>query len=153
MTWQRTFAMLKPDTVQRGLVGQVLNRIESKGFRIAALKMLRVRQDQARQQYAVHRREPFYERLVEYIQSGPVVVLVLEAPDAVAQLRRLVGATQPSSADPGTIRGDLGIDLSNNLIHASDSDQNAAEEWAIYLSDEEILGYERASDAWLAQES
>jgi len=152
MTWERTFAMLKPDAVQRGLVGEILGRLGRKGFRIAALRLIQVTPEQAARHYAVHEGKPFYNRLVAYIQSSPVVALVLEAPDAVSQLRLLVGATKPSEAAPGTIRGDLGIDISNNLIHASDSAENAAYEIEVYFSAEEQLGYHRAADHWLVEE-
>lgn len=152
MPWEKTFAMLKPDTVQRGLIGEVTCRIERKGFRVAAMKLIQVSEEQARRQYAVHQGKPFYEGLVRYIQGGPVVALVLEAPDAVAQLRLLVGATRPNEAEPGSIRGDLGIDISNNLIHASDSPENAELEMSIYFTEEELLSYSRAADHWLAEE-
>jgi len=150
MAWERTFAMLKPDTVQRGWVGEILNRLEMKGFRIVAMKLLQVSEEQARQHYAVHEGKDFYERLVAYIQSGPVAALILEAPDAVAQLRNVVGATKPNEALPGTIRGDLGIDISNNLIHAADSPKNAEYELSIYFTADEIIEYRRAGDDWLA---
>ena len=152
MAWQRTFAMLKPDCVQRGLVGEVLGRLERKGFCIAALKLLRVSEEQARRHYAVHEGQEFYERLVGYIQSGPVVALVLEAPQAIAQLRAVVGATRPDQAAPGTIRGDLGVDISNNLIHAADSAEAAEYELAVYFDEAEITSYARAADGWLLGE-
>jgi nucleoside-diphosphate kinase len=141
--------MLKPDAVQRGLAGEILARIERKGFRIAALRLIRVSLDQARRHYAVHEGKPFYDRLVEYITSSPVVVMVLEAPDAVAQLRLLVGATKPNEAAPGSIRGDLGVDISNNLIHAADSPESAAHEISVYFTEQELLAYRRAGDDWL----
>lgn len=150
MQWDRTFAMLKPDTVQRGLVGELLARIERKGFRIAALKLIRVSEEQARRHYAVHEGQPFYDALVRYITSSPVVALVLEAPGAVAQLRALAGATRPSEAAPGTIRGDFGTDISNNLIHAADSAESAAHEIGVYFSPAELLDYQRAADGWLS---
>ncbi len=151
MARERTFAMLKPDAVQRGLVGEIVARLESKGFRIAAMKLIQVSPEQAAQHYAVHKEKPFYERLVAYIQSSPVLAMVLEAPDAVAQLRRIVGATKPSEAEPGSIRGDLGVDISNNLIHASDSLENAELELSVYFTADEIIGYQRAVDKWLVE--
>lgn len=151
MNWERTFAMLKPDTVQRGLVGTVLQRLESKGFRLAGMKLVQVTAEQAARHYAVHAGKPFYDRLVSYIMSSPVVVLVLAAPDAVAQLRTVVGATRPNEAAPGTIRGDFGTDISNNLIHASDSPENAALELAIYFTEDELLDYRRVIDGWLVE--
>jgi len=150
MAWERTFAMLKPDCVQRGLIGTVLARLERKGFRIAAMKLLAVSAEQAQRHYAVHEGKPFYERLVRYITSSPVVALVLEAPDAVAQLRLVAGVTKPNEAAPGTLRGDYGLDISNNLIHASDSPENAADEIAVYFTEDEIVSYRRAGDDWLA---
>jgi nucleoside-diphosphate kinase len=152
MAWERTFAMLKPDTVQRGLIGKVLARLERKGFRIAALKLIQVTEEQARRHYAVHEGKSFYPGLVRYIMSSPVVALVLDAPDAVSQLRLCVGATRPNEAEPGSIRGDFGVDISNNIIHASDSPENAAYEISVYFTPAEILSYQRASDGWLAGE-
>jgi nucleoside-diphosphate kinase len=141
--------MLKPDTTNRGLIGAVLARLEQKGLRLAALKLLQVSAEQAAQHYAVHQGKPFYEGLVRYIQSAPVAAAVLEGPNAVATVRKLVGATRPGEAEPGTIRGDFGLDVSNNLIHASDSVENAAAETAIYFAEQEILSYARAIDPWL----
>lgn len=152
MQWERTFVMLKPDAVQRGLVGEILARLERKGFRIAALKLVQVSADQAARHYAVHEGKPFYPRLVEYIRSSPVVAMVLEAPDAVAQLRSTVGATRPNEAAPGTIRGDLATDISSNLIHASDSPESAEHEIAVYFQPAEVLDYRRSGDDWLVGE-
>ena len=149
MATDRTFAMLKPDTVQRGLVGEVLRRLERKGFRIVALKLLKVTPEQAARHYEPHVGKAFYDGLVSYITSSPVVALVLEAPNAVEQLRTLLGATRPNEAAPGTIRGDLGVDISNNLVHAADSNENAARELAVYFSEQELVSYTRDSDKWL----
>jgi len=149
MEMQRTFAMLKPDTVQRGLVGQVLARLEAKGFRICAMKLISVTAEQAARHYSVHQGKPFYDGLIAYIMSSPVVALVLEAPDAVTQLRAVVGATRPNEAAPGTIRGDLGVDISNNLVHASDSEENALFELGVYFDEDELVNYSRAIDPWL----
>ena len=149
MSTERTFVILKPDTTNRGLIGAVLTRLEQKGLRLAGIKLLQVSPEQARQHYAVHEGKSFYDGLVRYIQSAPVVALVLEGPNAVATVRKVVGATRPGEAEPGTIRGDFGIDVSNNLIHASDSVDNAAAELAIYFSPAEVLSYQRAIDPWL----
>ncbi|MCB1221061.1 MAG: nucleoside-diphosphate kinase [Planctomycetales bacterium] len=149
MAWERTFVMLKPDTVQRGLAGEILARFERKGFRVAAMKLISVSQEQASRHYAVHEGKPFYEGLVQYIRSSPVVAMVLEGPDVITQVRSIVGATRPNEAAPGTIRGDFGLDISNNLVHASDSNENAAFEIGVYFTDAEIVGYERDSDKWL----
>ncbi|MCB1187899.1 nucleoside-diphosphate kinase [bacterium] len=149
MAWERTFVMLKPDTVQRGMAGEILARFERKGFRVAAMKLISVSQEQASRHYAVHEGKPFYEGLVQYIRSSPVVAMVLEGPDVITQVRSIVGATRPNEAAPGTIRGDFGLDISNNLVHASDSNENAAFEIGVYFTDAEIVGYERDSDKWL----
>jgi nucleoside-diphosphate kinase len=151
MSWERTFAMLKPDSVQRGLVGAVLSRLEQKGFRIAAMKLLAVSPAQAKQHYAVHEGKPFYDGLVRYITSSPVVALVLEAPGAVATLRTFAGVTRPNEADPGSLRGDFGLDISNNLIHASDSPENAEYEIGVYFTADEIVSYRRVIDAWIVK--
>ena len=149
MAWERTFVMLKPDTVQRGLSGELLARFERKGLRIAAMKLISVSEDQAKRHYAVHEGKGFYEGLVAYIRSSPVVAMVLEGPDVIGQVRSIVGATRPNEAAPGTIRGDFGLDISNNLVHASDSNENAAFEIGVYFSESEIVSYERAADGWL----
>lgn len=152
MAWERTFVMLKPDSVQRGLAGEILARFERKGLRIAAMKLISVSEEQASRHYAVHEGKPFYAGLVQYIRSSPVVAMVLEGPDVITQVRSIVGATRPNEAAPGTIRGDFGLDISNNLVHASDSNENAAFEIGVYFSDTEIVSYERDSDRWLVGE-
>jgi nucleoside-diphosphate kinase len=149
MVWERTFAMLKPDCVQRGMVGEVLGRLERKGLRIAAMKLIWVTRAQAEQHYAVHKGLSFYDRLISYLTSGPTVALVLEGMEAVTQLRHQVGATKPLEAAPGTIRGDLALDMKFNLIHASDSQASAQTEIAVYFSADEILDYARAADSWV----
>ena len=146
---EKTFAMLKPDTVQRGLVGEVVGRLERKGLRICAMKLISVSEEEAKRHYAVHEGKPFYDGLVKYIMSSPVVAMVLEGPDAISQLRAVVGATRPNEAAPGTIRGDLGVDISNNLIHASDSPENAEYEIAVYFSKDEIVRYQRSVETWI----
>ena len=150
MALERTFIMLKPDTVQRGLIGEVIQRLERKGMRVCAMKLIQVSEVQAKKHYAVHEGKPFYDGLIEYIRSSPVVAAVLEGPSVISQVRAVVGATKPNEAAPGTIRGDLGLDISNNLIHASDSIENAAYETAVYFLDDELLSYERAIDNWIA---
>lgn len=149
MASERTFVMLKPDTTNRGLIGAVLARLEQKGLRIAGMKLIQVSAEQAKTHYAVHEGKPFYDGLVKYIMSSPVTALVLEGPNAVAVVRSVVGATRPNEAAPGTIRGDFGLDVSNNLIHASDSVDNAAAEMAIYFGAGEVLDYTRAVDGWV----
>lgn len=147
---QRTFVMLKPDTVQRGLIGEVIGRFERKGLKLRALKLLSVSEDQAMRHYAVHEGKPFYAGLISYIRSSPVVAMVLEGPEAVAQVRALVGATKPNEAAPGTIRGDLGVDISNNLVHAADSPENAEYEIGVYFTEAELVGFNRSSEGWIS---
>ena len=146
---QRTFAMLKPDTVQRGLMGTVISRFEQKGFTVCAMKLIRVTDELASRHYAVHEGKPFYDGLVKYIMSSPVVAMVLEGPDVITQVRSVVGATRPNEAAPGTIRGDFGVDISNNLVHASDSPENAEYEIGVYFSPDEVLSYDKAVGKWL----
>lgn len=150
MATQRTFVMLKPDAVQRGLIGEILGRLEKKGLKLTALKLLAVSADQAERHYAVHEGKPFYDGLISYILSSPVVAAVLEGPEAVAQVRALVGATRPNEAAPGTIRGDLGVDISNNLVHAADSTENAEYEIGVYFSAEEVVQLNRSSETWIS---
>jgi len=130
---ERTLLLVKPDGVRRGLVGEILSRMERKGLRLAALKMLTPNRDLAEQHYAVHRGKPFYEDLLEFICSGPVVAAVVEGPDAVALVRLLMGATRPTEALPGTIRGDFACDTQQNLVHGSDSAETAAYEVRLWF--------------------
>jgi nucleoside-diphosphate kinase len=150
MATQRTFVMLKPDAVQRGLIGEILGRFEKKGLKLIALKLLSVSAEQARQHYAVHEGKPFYDGLISYIRSSPVIAAALEGPEAVAQVRALVGATRPNEAAPGTIRGDLGVDISNNLVHASDSTENAECEIGVYFSAAELVDLDRSVENWIS---
>ena len=149
---ERTLVLVKPDGVQRGLVGDILSRFERKGLKIVALRLLSVPLEMAEDHYAVHAGKHFYPGLVDFITAGPVVALVLEGPDAIATVRRLVGGTMPSEAAPGTIRGDLGISGLRNLIHASDSAETAAAELALWFGPDELLAYERAIDSWIVAE-
>lgn len=140
---ERTFCMIKPEGVQRGLIGVILGRIERKGYRIVALKMLRLTPELAARHYAEHKGKPFYQGLINHITSGPVVAMVLEGPGVIAGLRQMMGVTDPKDAAPGTIRGDFAIDLSYNVIHGADSPASAAREIALYFNSAE-LGEEQA---------
>lgn len=131
--------MLKPDAVRRGLVGRVLERLEEEGFKLLALKMLKLSREQAERLYEVHRGKPFFRELVEYSISGPVVAMVLEGEEAVSRLRRVVGATDPAKAEPGTIRREFGLGIRENVIHAADSPENAEREIGIFFTNKEIL--------------
>jgi nucleoside-diphosphate kinase len=145
---ERTLVLVKPDGVQRGLIGEILGRFERKGLKVVGMRMLSVPLEMAERHYAVHADRHFYTGLVEFIISGPVAAIALEGPDAIATVRRLVGKTMPNEAEPGTIRGDLGISGLRNLIHASDAPQTAIDELALWFG-EGLLDYERAIDAWV----
>jgi nucleoside-diphosphate kinase len=146
---ERTLVLVKPDGVQRGLIGEILARFERKGLKVVGLRLLSVPREMAERHYAVHAGKPFYPGLVEFITSGPVAALALEGPDAIATVRRLVGATRPNEADAGTIRGEFGISTLRNLIHASDAVETAAEELELWFAADVLVDYERAVDAWI----
>jgi nucleoside-diphosphate kinase len=131
--------MVKPDGVRRGLVGEVIRRIEAKGLRLKGMKMIRVAPELAAQHYAEHRDKPFYPELIAFITSGPVVAMVVEGRDAVSVVRNLMGATDPVKAAPGTIRGDFGLELTENVVHGSDSPESAAREIGLYFTAEELV--------------
>lgn len=145
---ERTFVMLKPDAVQRGLIGELISRIERKGLKIIAMKMIRIDRELAERHYAVHRGKHFFEELVEFVTSSPVVALVVEGEAAIAVVRRMMGATNPFEAQPGTIRGDFGLDLTKNLVHGSDSPETAEREIALFFEEEELLDYELTLSEW-----
>lgn len=146
---EKTFAMIKPDAVQRGLVGTIISRYEAKGLRIAAMKIMLVTDELARQHYAEHVNKPFFPGLLSYITSGPVVALVLEGKNAVAEVRKLNGATNPLEAACGTIRGDFAQEVGRNVVHGSDSVESAAREIAIYFDEKEVLDYDYLPEKWL----
>jgi nucleoside-diphosphate kinase len=148
---ERTLVLIKPDGVQRGLIGEIVGRFERKGLKVVAMRMLSVPLELAERHYAVHADRHFYAGLVEFITSGPVAAIALEGPDAIGTVRRLVGKTMPNEAEPGTIRGDLGISGLRNLVHASDAPHTAKEELALWF-DEGVLDYERAVDTWIVAE-
>jgi len=145
----RTFVMVKPDGVQRGLVGEVIARFERRGFKLVALKLFRIDRGLAQRHYEEHQGKPFFEELVRYITSGPVAALVLEGKEVVPAVREMMGATQPAKALPGTIRGTYGIDVGRNIVHGSDSAASAAREIGLFFADAELIGYGRALDPWI----
>ena len=147
-TVERTFALVKPDGVRRGLVGEILTRFERKGLKIVAAKMLWVTPELAQRHYAEHHGKPFYPGLVQHITSGPVVALALEGRSAIAVVRLLTGTTNPQTAAPGTVRGDLALAITPNLLHASDSPASAARELALYFPPEEYLAYARVGEEY-----
>ena len=146
---EHTLVIIKPDAVQRGLIGEIITRFERRGLRIAALKLIHINEPLARRHYAVHEGKSFYEPLIRYITSSPVVVMVLEGNDAIEIARRTMGATKPSEAAPGTIRADFSLEVGRNLVHGSDGPETAAFEVPLFFTEDEILSYERDTDRWI----
>ena len=146
---ERTLIIVKPDAVQRGLIGPILGRLEARGLKLVGLKLIQIDDALARRHYGVHEGKPFFPGLIQYITSSPVVVGVVEGRDAVAVVRSTVGATNPVAATPGTIRGDWALESGRNLIHASDSPENGVQEVSLYFQPDELLSYERATDRWI----
>ncbi len=149
---ERSFCMIKPDAVQRRLVGRIVARFEDKGLRIAAMKLLQMSARQAAELYSVHKGKPFYDTLVRFVTASPVVVMVIEGHEAVAVVRKLLGATFGFNAEPGTIRGDFGGSKGLNLIHGSDAVESAQREIPIFFEKQEIAGYEHADIEWVLEE-
>lgn len=139
---EKSFVMMKPDTVQRRLMGQVLSRFEEKGLQIVAAKLMHISEDLAKEHYGEHSEKPFFGGLVEYITSSAVLAMVIQGDDCISLIRKMVGATNPKEADLGTIRGDFAIDMGRNIIHASDSPQSAEREIALFFDETEIVEYE-----------
>lgn len=146
---EKTLILVKPDGVQRCLAGEILSRLERRGLKIVALKMLWMDRALAEKHYAVHKEKPFFNDLVNFITSGPIVAAVLEGENAIEATRQTMGATDPKKAAPGTIRADLGINMEHNMIHGSDSPENAEKEISIFFKPGEILSYSRDVDRWL----
>ena len=146
---ERTFLAIKPDGVQRGLVGEIIRRFETKGFTLVGLKFLQVSKELAEQHYGVHRERPFFGSLVEFITSSPVVAMVWEGDGVVASARKIIGATNPLTSEPGTIRGDFGINIGRNLIHGSDAPETAQQEIALWFKDEELINWQPHITPWL----
>jgi nucleoside-diphosphate kinase len=146
---ERTLVLVKPDGVQRGLVGEVVGRLERRGLRPVAMKLMRIDEELAGRHYAEHREKPFYGGLVSFVTSSPVVAMVWEGPGAVALVRTMMGPTNPAGAPPGTIRGDLAVDLGMNVIHGSDSPQRAAEEVALFFDEAELVEWQPSVARWV----
>jgi nucleoside-diphosphate kinase len=149
---ERTLLLVKPDGVQRGLVGRILGRFEEKGLKLAGLKVMRISPDLAARHYAPHAGKPFYEGLVAYMTASPVVAAVLEGPRAIETTRKLMGATFGWKAEPGTIRGDFSNSTAFNLVHGSDSPESAKREIELFFKKDELADYARALDAWMVSE-
>jgi len=146
---EHTLIIIKPDAVQRGLIGEIITRFERRGLRIAGMKLMQIDDVLARRHYSIHEGKPFYEPLIRYITSGPVVVMVLEGNNAIEIARRTMGATKPAEAAPGTIRADFGLEIGRNLVHGSDGAETAAFEVPLFFTEGEILSYERDTDRWI----
>ena len=146
---ERTFIIIKPDAVQRGLTGEILGRFEKRGLRIIGMKFLQISQALAEKHYAVHAGKPFFNGLVSYITSSPVVVIALEGTNAVAAARKTIGATKPQEAEAGTIRGDLALEIGRNLVHGSDSVENGQIEVANFFTEAELNSWQRNTDPWI----
>ncbi|HWQ41913.1 MAG TPA: nucleoside-diphosphate kinase [Desulfosporosinus sp.] len=148
---ERTFIMLKPDAVQRGLAGEIIARFEKKGFKLVGMKLIQVDRTLAEEHYAEHQGKGFFEPTVAYIMSSPVIALVWEGKNVVALARELMGATNPANANPGSIRGMYAMDISRNVVHGSDSVTSAEREISLYFKPEELVDYRKASDEWLSE--
>ncbi|MFQ3646215.1 MAG: nucleoside-diphosphate kinase [Anaerolineae bacterium] len=146
---ERTFIIIKPDAVQRGLVGEIIKRFEQRGLRIIGMKFIHMSEALAKKHYAVHAERPFFNALVSYITSAPVVVMALEGTNAVAAARATIGATKPHEAGAGTIRGDFGLEIGRNLVHGSDSVENGVLEVSNFFSEDELVSWNRNTDPWI----
>jgi nucleoside-diphosphate kinase len=148
---EQTLVLVKPDGVQRGLAGQVILRLEQRGLKLVAMKLMQVDEALARQHYGEHVGRPFFPGLVDFITSGPVVAMVWEAENAVSLVRRTMGATDPVNSAPGTIRGDFGLNIGRNIVHGSDGLESAKREISLFFQPEEILSYNRSADPWITE--
>jgi nucleoside-diphosphate kinase len=148
---ERTLVLIKPDGVQRQLIGPIITRLEQRGLKIVAMKLIQVSQDLARKHYAIHEGKPFFEPLIAYITSAPVVAMVVEGPNAIEVTRNTMGATNPVKAAPGTIRADYALMIGRNLVHGSDGPETAATEIALWFDPGELLSYPRDLDRWILE--
>jgi len=148
---ERTLILLKPDAVQRGLVGVIIGRFEQRGLKLVGMKFLKVPLDLAERHYAIHKGRPFYDGLIQYITSSPVVAMVWEGQRAIEVVRRTVGATNPADADPGTIRSDYAVEIGRNLVHASDGAETASYEVPLWFDDSELASWSRDTDRWIME--
>ena len=148
---QRTLVLVKPDAVQRGLAGTIIARLERTGLRIAGMKLIQIDEELARRHYAEHEGKPFFQGLVAFITSAPVVAIVLEGPRAIAIARNSMGATDPAEAAPGTIRGDLALEIGRNLVHGSDGPETARREVALFFKPEELADWKRDVEGWIVE--
>ena len=148
---ERTLVLLKPDAVQRGLVGEIVGRLENRGWKIVGLKFMRMTDEVARKHYAEHVEKPFFPGLAAFMMSRPIIAIALEGENVVDAVRKSMGSTNPQDANPGTIRGDLAVNIGRNLIHGSDSVESAIRELAIFFNGEDLYEYEREADNWVTE--
>ncbi len=148
---ERTFVAIKPDGVQRGVIGEVISRLERRGLKLVAIQMMQVDEELAGRHYGEHVDRPFFPGLVSFITSGPIVAMIWEATNAVALARQTMGATNPADATPGTIRGDFGIDIGRNIVHGSDSPESATREIGLFFGSDAGLDYSRSADQWITE--
>ncbi len=148
---ERTLVIVKPDGVQRGLIGEIISRLERRGLKLVGLKLMQITPELASRHYAVHQGKPFYEPLVAYITSSPVAVMVWEGKQAIDVVRKTMGATNPVNAEPGTIRADFGVEIGRNLVHGSDGPQTAAFEVALFFREEELVSWARSAERWIIE--
>lgn len=148
---ERTLILVKPDGVQRGLIGEIIGRFERRGLKLIGMKFIQMSTALAEEHYWVHRERPFYQSLVDYITSGPVVAMAWEGKGAIAAARSTMGATNPVAAAPGTIRGDLGMEIGRNLVHGSDSPENGEKEVGLFFHNEELVNWSRVTDTWIRE--
>ena len=144
-----TLLLIKPDGVQRGLIGTIINRVEQRGLRINAMKFMRVSRELAETHYSIHKSKPFYDKLIDHITSAPVVAMAWQGNQAVAVVRQIIGATDPTRSDPGTVRGDYGIDMGRNLTHGSDSVETGKAEVNLWFTSSELVNWERVGEEWI----
>jgi nucleoside-diphosphate kinase len=149
---ERSLVLVKPDAVQRGLIGEVIMRLERRGLRLVAAKFIKVSQELARTHYAIHKGKPFYEGLISYITSAPVMAMVWEGPNAINAIRQTMGATSPAEAAPGSIRHDFALQIGRNLTHASDTVENGEKEVALWFTPQELISWERPTDPWVFED-
>ena len=150
---ERTLVLVKPDGVQRGLIGEIIGRLERRGLRLVAAKFIQVSQELAETHYAIHKGKPFYDGLIKYITSAPVMAMAWEGPNAVAAIRQTMGATRPTEAAPGSIRHDFALEVGRNLTHASDSVENGEKEVALWFDSTELVDWKRDADQWIFEKS
>lgn len=146
---QRTLILVKPDGMQRGLAGQIISRFETRGLKLVGMKLMQVSRELAEEHYAEHKGKGFYEELVSYITSAPVIAMVLEGPEAIEAARMTIGATKPVESSPGTIRGDFGMVVGRNLVHGSDKESSAKREVALFFKEDELVTWQRSSEQWI----